>query len=145
MAGSYYDAFLIDELDSDASAMVEPYAYEVFIPAELSGSSAGSPPAVTILSPPPGGPIGPTEPFVFTVTCAEEIAMQRFNLRTGGPGSAWEVQYRDGTTGPGATVTRTAITDGYRFEARPARRWAGAQLDFEPTFGTALAVAAMNT
>ena len=101
-------------------------------------------PVVTIISPPAGGPIAGREPVVFEVTCTETIELQRFNLRTGGPGAKWEVQYRDGEVSPGAAVVRTAIADGFRFAVTPAVRWAGRALDLEPTFGTATALAAMN-
>ena len=101
-------------------------------------------PVVTIISPPAGGPIAGREPVVFEVTCTETIELQRFNIRTGGPGARWEVQYRDGEVSPGASVVRTAITDGYRFVVTPDSRWLGRGLDLEPTFGTATALAAMN-
>lgn len=101
-------------------------------------------PVVTIVSPTPGGPIGPTEKFIFEVTCSEPIVSERFNLRTGGPGSRWEVNFRDGEASPGSVVERTEIEGGLHFEVRRTGSWAGTQIDFEPVFGTAVAVAATN-
>lgn len=138
------DVILLDDEPFYVTRAAVPAFFFGEAPPFGAGSSAARP-VVTIISPPEGGPIGPTEPFIFTVTCTETIALQRFNLRTGGAGSAWEVQYRDGEVSPGSEVTRTAITDGYRFEVRRASRWVGRAVELEPFFGTAAALAAVNT
>lgn len=145
MAAPIQSARLIDGTDEGplrAVALIR----RGYVPGELMPQDAVTPdrPVVTIVSP-AGSSLGPTEAFVFDVTCPETIELQRFNLRTGGTGTAWEVQYRDGEVSPGAVVTRDAITDGYRFTVRPASRWAGRSVEFEPTFGTATALAATNT
>lgn len=145
MAGSYFDMFLVDESQDDFDGMVEPYAIEMHLPAEVTGGAAGSPPVVTILSPTPGGTAARTAPLVFTVVDADGLTLERAMIRSGGSVAKWEQAYRDGAACAGYSVTRTAITDGYRYEITREGGWNAGALELEPVFGDPTASASINT
>ena len=142
MAGSYYDAFLIDELDSDASAMVEPYAYEVFIPAEILGDgSAVALPVVTLVSPPVGTPLRAGDAAVYDVTSDTPFSLVAFRVRLGvtlpaeqqqreaaydrdDPAGAWDPRYA------GSELEQLSATH-YRLTLRRAT-WPGGGIGILP-------------
>ena len=86
-----------------------------------------------------------TAPLVFTVVDADGLTLERAMIRSGGSVAKWEQAYRDGAACAGYSVTRTAITDGYRYEITREGGWNAGALELEPVFGDPTASASINT
>lgn len=85
MAGSYYNMFLVDELQSDTDGMLEPYAIEMFLPAEVEGGGTAvvATPTVTLVSPPAGTPVRAGDALVYLVESATPIFLTAARVRIG--------------------------------------------------------------
>lgn len=128
------DAYDVGELEF---AYVTPGGVDVFGYGELPDASTNSAPVITIESPTPNTQIDPTEELVFTITDPDgnPIVLQQINVQTGTLADPWFVAWRDGAQAPGFTVTRTTITNGYRFRVRRSVGWIpGPELNLEPIF-----------
>ena len=111
----------------------------------LAESTGGTPPVVTIVSPTAGTTIARTAPLVLDVVDADGLGLQRLMIRSGGASARWEQVYCDGAVCVGFSVTRTAITDGYRYEITCDGGWNPGDLDLEPVFGDPTASESINT
>lgn len=98
---------------------------DVLLIDQISGDV--SPPALTVVSPPVGGPIRPDEAFVIDVTDDIGLGLVVLTVETG---SAHEVVWlRDAfSTAYSALSTRTAIAGGYRFSVRRIGGWTAAPI-----------------
>ena len=105
----------------------------------------GTPPVVTIVSPTTGTTIARTAPLVLDVVDPDGLELQRLMIRAGGASARWEQAYKDGAACVGFSVTRTAITDGYRYEITRDGGWNPGDLELEPVFGDPTASESINT
>ena len=117
-----------------------------YVPGELlpPDATTGTPPVVTIISPTPGSTISARDPLVFEVVDPDGLGLERALVQTGSESDAWEQAYRDGAACPGFSVTRTAITDGYRYEITRDAHWRSGLVRLEPVFGDTRAVESIN-
>jgi len=123
-------------------------AGEGWVYATLVGTgepAVGTPPVVTIVSPTTGTTIARTAPLVLDVVDEDGLEMQRLMIRSGGASARWEQAYKDGAACVGFSVTRTAITDGYRYEITRDGGWNPGALELEPVFGDPTASESINT
>ena len=107
--------------------------------------TASSPPVVTIVSPALNTRIARTAPLVLDVVDPDGLDLQRLMIRSGGASAKWEQAYKDGAACVGFSVTRTAITDGYRYEITRDGGWNPGDLELEPVFGDPTASESINT
>lgn len=109
-------------------------------------SSSNQRPVVTIESPAVGSEIARTGAFTFTITDpdGDAIALERILVRTGGVLAPWEQAYRDGAACAGFTVTRTAVTDGYRYAVTRTAGWLRGGVEMEPVFADTLGASGVN-
>ena len=105
----------------------------------------GTPPVVTIVSPALNTRIARTAPLVLDVVDPDGLELQRLMIRSGGASARWEQAYKDGAACVGFSVTRTAITDGYRYEITRDGGWNPGDLELEPVFGDPTASESINT
>ena len=125
----------------------EPVIPTAYVPGEILPPDAvvGTPPVVTIVSPTTGTTIARTAPLVLDVVDPDGLTLQRLMIRSGGSTARWEQAYKDGDACVGFAVTRTAITDGYRYEITRDGGWNPGGLDLEPVFGDPTATDSINT
>lgn len=145
MAASVQNAVLQDTGDAGylhAEALV-PTAYVIgeLLPQPVV---VGTPPVVTIISPTPGSTISARDALVFEVVDPDGLGLERALVQTGSESDAWEQAYRDGAACPGFSVTRTAITDGYRYEVTRDAHWRSGLVRLEPVFGDTRAAESIN-
>ena len=122
-------------------------AGEGWVYATLVGTgeaAVGTPPVVTIVSPTTGTTIARTAPLVLDVVDPDGLELQRLMIRSGGASARWEQAYKDGAACVGFSVTRTAITDGYRYEITRDGGWNPGDLELEPVFGDPTASESIN-
>lgn len=120
------DAYDVGELEF---AYVTPGGVDVYGYGELPDASTSLRPVVTLVSPPAGTPLHPTDTVIFDVTDADGLpfALLAFRLRflaTGDreavfddsdPAGAWDPKY--------AGSSFTSISNGYRISLRRRGGW----------------------
>lgn len=145
MVAPVVDGILVDTNDAGnlLGEIVVPVGY--LVGDVLPGTSSASPPVVTILSPATPGPAAKTAALIFTVVDPQGLTLERAMVRSGGDGAKWEQAYRDGAACAGYSVTRTTITDGYRYEITREGGWNTGALELEPIFGDPTASASINS
>ena len=109
-------------------------------------ASSNQRPVVTIESPSVGSMLARTAALTFTIIDPDgsAIVLQRILIRTGGSSGVWEQAYADGAACQGYAVTRTVITDGYRYSVTRTAGWLAGGVEMEPLFADTLGAAGIN-
>lgn len=102
-----------------------------------SGASNAAP-VVSIVSPAVGSTIAPRAMLVLDITDdSGAFAVARLEVRTGGSSAPWYVAWKNGAFCTGFSGTRTAITNGYRYEITCDAGWLPGGVELEPLFADA--------
>ena len=108
---------------------------------EVPGSGAAPVPVVTLVSPPEGTPLHPTDAAVYDITCSQAFRLVAFSTRLGArldaskqareaaydrdhPAGAWDSKY------VGSSIA--VITNGYRLTLRRSPGWPAGGLGILP-------------